>query len=83
MDFGGEWEQHLSLPEFAYTKSYYLSIDMAPFKSLYGRRCRSLIGWYEVGEGKLLGPDLVHQALEKVKVKGLRLLKVAKSLIWI
>lgn len=36
--------------------------------ALYGKRCRSSIGWYEVGDSKLLGPDLVYQALKKVKV---------------
>nr|XP_009788409.1 PREDICTED: uncharacterized protein LOC104236191 [Nicotiana sylvestris] len=41
---------------------------MAPFEALYGRRCRSLIGWFEVGKAELLGPDLVHHAMEKVKV---------------
>ncbi|XP_070004308.1 uncharacterized protein [Nicotiana sylvestris] len=41
---------------------------MAPFEALYGRRCRSPIGWFEVGEAELLGLDLVHHAMEKVKV---------------
>ncbi|KAK4738510.1 hypothetical protein R3W88_002207 [Solanum pinnatisectum] len=39
---------------------------MAPYEALYGRRCRSPIGWFEVGEAQLIGPDLVHQAMEKV-----------------
>ena len=41
---------------------------MAPFEALYGRRCRSPIGWFEVGESKLVGPDLIQEAIEKVKV---------------
>ena len=41
---------------------------MAPYEALYGRRCRSPIGWFEVGEAGLIGQDLVHQAMEKVKV---------------
>ncbi|XP_070036944.1 uncharacterized protein [Nicotiana tomentosiformis] len=41
---------------------------MEPFKALYGRRCRSPIGWFEIGEAELIGPDLVHQAMEKVKI---------------
>ncbi|KAH0691243.1 hypothetical protein KY285_018431 [Solanum tuberosum] len=47
---------------------YHSSIQMAPYEALYGRRCRSLIGWFEVGEARLIEPDLVHQAMEKVKV---------------
>ncbi|XP_049351907.1 uncharacterized protein LOC125816351 [Solanum verrucosum] len=35
-------------------------------KALYGQRSRSLIGWFEVGEVELIGPDLVHQPMEKV-----------------
>ncbi|WMV26002.1 hypothetical protein MTR67_019387 [Solanum verrucosum] len=41
---------------------------MAPYEALYGRKCRSPIGWFEVGEAGLIGLDLVHQAVEKVKV---------------
>ncbi|XP_070015658.1 uncharacterized protein [Nicotiana sylvestris] len=41
---------------------------MAPFEALYGRRCRSPIGWFKVGEVELIGPYLIHQAMEKVKI---------------
>ena len=41
---------------------------MAPYESLYGRRCRSPIGCFGVGEKGLKRLDLVHQAMEKVKV---------------
>ncbi|WMV46683.1 hypothetical protein MTR67_040068 [Solanum verrucosum] len=51
---------------------------MAPFEALYGHRCRSPIGWFEVGETQILGPDLVHQAVEKVKLIKERL-KLAQS----
>ncbi|XP_070002862.1 uncharacterized protein [Nicotiana sylvestris] len=51
---------------------------MAPYEALYGRRCRSPLGWFEVGETKLYGPDLIHQAIEKVKVIQERL-RTAKS----
>ncbi|XP_049389197.1 uncharacterized protein LOC125853525 [Solanum stenotomum] len=36
--------------------------------ALYGRKCKSPIGWFEVGEVELIGPNLVHQAMEKVKI---------------
>ncbi|XP_015165286.1 uncharacterized protein [Solanum tuberosum] len=51
---------------------------MAPFEALYGRRCRSPVGWFEVGEMALLGPDLVMEALEKVRMIRERL-KMAQS----
>ncbi|XP_049365267.1 uncharacterized protein LOC125830089 [Solanum verrucosum] len=48
--------------------SYYSSIDMAPFEALYGKKCTSLIGWFEVGEVALLGPESVHEAIVKIRV---------------
>ncbi|WMV58607.1 hypothetical protein MTR67_051992, partial [Solanum verrucosum] len=50
------------------TDGYHSSIDMAPFEALYGRRCTSLIGWFEVEELALLGQELVHGAIEKIRV---------------
>ncbi|XP_070025572.1 uncharacterized protein [Nicotiana sylvestris] len=41
---------------------------MAPFEALYSPNCRSPIGWFEPGEAKLYGTDLVKDALEKVKL---------------
>ena len=41
---------------------------MAHFEALYGRKCRSPIGWFEVGEIALIGPDLVFEAMEKVRL---------------
>ena len=37
-DFGSDWDDHLALCEFAYNNDYHSSIEMAPFKALYGRR---------------------------------------------
>ncbi|XP_070043273.1 uncharacterized protein [Nicotiana tomentosiformis] len=48
--------------------------QMAPYKALYGQKCRSSIGWFEVGETKLVGPELVQQAVEKIKLIRERLL---------
>ena len=35
---------------------------------MYDRRCRSPLGWFEVGESSILGQDIINEALEKVKV---------------
>ncbi|KAH0669578.1 hypothetical protein KY285_023739 [Solanum tuberosum] len=78
MELKGSWDDHLPLIEFAYNNSYHSSIGMAPFEALYGRRCRSPVGWFEVGEVALLGPDLVMDALEKVRMIRERL-KTAQS----
>ena len=41
---------------------------MTPYEALYGRPCRSPICWTEVGEAPLLGPELVQETTEKVKL---------------
>ena len=56
----------MPLVEFAYNNSFQASIGMAPFEGLYGRRCRSPICWDDVGERKLLGPELVQLTVEKI-----------------
>ncbi|GJR15449.1 putative reverse transcriptase domain-containing protein [Tanacetum coccineum] len=38
----------------------------APFEALYGRKCHSLIMWAEVGEGQLIGPELLQETTEKI-----------------
>ncbi|GJY00970.1 hypothetical protein Tco_0359122 [Tanacetum coccineum] len=38
----------------------------APFEALYGRKCRSPIMWVEVGEGQLIGLELVQDTTEKI-----------------
>ncbi|XP_058002245.1 uncharacterized protein LOC131179418 [Hevea brasiliensis] len=48
------------LVEFTYNNSYHSSIGMAPYKALYGRRCRSPLCWTEVGETKMHDLDLVQ-----------------------
>ena len=68
MEFTGSWDTHLQFLEFAYNNSYQASIDMAPFEALYGRKCRTPVCWDEVGERRLVGPELVQITLEKVKV---------------
>ena len=61
LDFGGRWDEHLPLVEFAYNNSYQATIGMPPFEALYGRKCRSPLHWDEVGERALVGPELVHK----------------------
>ncbi|XP_069145447.1 uncharacterized protein [Solanum lycopersicum] len=68
IDFKGNCDDQLAMIEFAYNNNYHSSILMAPYEALYGRRCRSPNGWFKVGEAGLIGPNLVHQAKEKVKV---------------
>ena len=56
IDFKGNWDKHFPLVKFSYNNSLCSSISMAPCEALYGWRCRSPIGWFEVGVSSLLCP---------------------------
>ena len=65
MYFGGNWEDHLPMMEFAYNDSYQSSIQMASLEALNGRPCRSPLYSTNVGESSILGPDIVWETFEK------------------
>ncbi|GJV58527.1 putative reverse transcriptase domain-containing protein [Tanacetum coccineum] len=66
IDFWNGWDRHLPLLEFLYNNSYHMSIKVAPFEALYGRKCRSPVCWAEVGEAQLTGPEIIHETTEKI-----------------
>ena len=68
LEQGGLWDTHLPLIEFTYNNSYHSSIGMAPFEALYGRKCRTPLCWHEFGESVVLGPEVVRETTEKVKL---------------
>ena len=68
LDCKSSLEEHLPSVEFAYNDSFQVSIQMAPYKELYGRPCISPICWTEVGESSITGPDLIRDTLEKVSL---------------
>src|SRR3954471_18447166 len=41
---------------------------MAPLEALYGRRCRTPLCWYEFGESAVIGPKIVQQTTEKIRM---------------
>ena len=47
---------------------------MAPYEALYGRPCRSLVCWTEVGERSTTGLVLIKDTSEKVELIPKRLL---------
>ncbi|KAL0561292.1 hypothetical protein IC582_001714 [Cucumis melo] len=70
LEFSGSWNSHLHLMEFAYNNSYQATIGMTPFEALYGKCCRSPVCWSEVGEQRMLGPELVqttNAAIQKIR----------------
>ncbi|KAL4279073.1 hypothetical protein GQ457_03G013180 [Hibiscus cannabinus] len=62
------WEDHLPLVEFVYSNSFQSSIQMAPYEALYGRRCRTTLGWIGLSERRVLGPEIVQQTEDTVRV---------------
>ncbi len=58
----------MPLVAFAYNNSYQARIQMASYEDLYGCRCRSPICWDDLGERKLIGPDLVEETEAKVRI---------------
>ena len=68
MEFPGSWDRYIPLMEFAYNNSYQASIGIAPYKTLYGRGCRTLVCWTELNEHKVISPDIVKDTEEKVQV---------------
>ena len=67
MDFGGQWDIHLPLIEFAYNNNYHASIEMAPYEALYGRKYISPLYW-EIGKRQLTSLELVHTTSKKVPI---------------
>ncbi|GJZ90115.1 putative reverse transcriptase domain-containing protein, partial [Tanacetum coccineum] len=66
IDFGSSWDRHLPLVELSYNNGYHASIKVAPYEALYGRKCRSLVCWSEVGDSQLTGPELIRDTTEKI-----------------
>ena len=64
----GNWDYHLPLIEFAYNYSKHLSMGISQFEAIYRRRCRPLIGRFEIGEFCLIGLKIVYEVVEKVQL---------------
>ena len=64
------WDRYLPLIEFTYNNSFHSSIGMAPYEALYGRKCRTPLCWFEIGENLVLGPDMIQQTTGKSKWLG-------------
>jgi hypothetical protein len=66
LDFTGSWECYLPLVEFVYNNSYQASTGMAPYEALHGQKCHSPLYWDELGERRILGPDIMQDTIDKV-----------------
>ena len=41
---------------------------MTPYEELYGRPCKSPLCWIELGESRLLRPEIVQDITEKIQL---------------
>ena len=68
IDYEGSWDRHIPLVEFVYNNSFQLSIGMVPYEDLYGRKYKTPLCWTELSEKKVIGPDLIQEIEEKMKM---------------
>nr|GFA41785.1 putative reverse transcriptase domain-containing protein [Tanacetum cinerariifolium] len=66
IDVRNGWERHLPLVEFLYNNIYHASIKTAPFKALYGCKCRLPVCWAKVGDTQLTGLEIIQETIEKI-----------------
>ena len=68
LDRQGSWDECLDMVEFSYNNSYQASIQMASFEALYGRRCRNPVCWDDFSESVTLGPTMLEEMTDQVKM---------------
>jgi len=66
-EFQGKWEDDLPLVEFSYNNSYQSTLKMAPFETLYGRKCRTLLCWSDLDEAMILGLKMIQETVETTR----------------
>ena len=79
IDYEGSWDRHIPLVESVYNNSFQSSIGTAPYEALYGRKCRTLLCWTKLSEKKVIGPNLIQETEEKLKMIRERLKVVTDS----
>jgi hypothetical protein len=62
------WDKRLSYAEFSYNNIYEASLKMSPFQALYGRNCRTLLHWDQLGERQVFRPDILFEAEESIRM---------------
>jgi hypothetical protein len=65
---GGSWDKSLPYVEFSYDNSYQASLNMAPFKALYRRKCMTPLYWNQTGETQVFGPEILQEAKKQVQI---------------
>ncbi|XP_076959888.1 uncharacterized protein LOC143636096 [Bidens hawaiensis] len=48
--------------------SYHTSIKCATFEVLYGRKCRTLVCWTDIGDSQVIGPEIVQETSDRIAI---------------
>jgi transposase InsO family protein len=67
MEYPDSWDKNLLWAEFSYNNNYHFFLKMAPFKALYGSKCRTPLNWIEPGEKSIFNPHIVDEAEATVR----------------
>ena len=68
LKFQDNWVLHLFFIEFTDNNNYQVSIGMAPYEVLNGRKFHTHLCWDEVGERKLENVELIEATSKKFKI---------------
>jgi hypothetical protein len=68
LTYGKSWDKSFPYAEFSYNSSYQASLKMAPFKALYGRKCKTPLYWNQTGESQVFGPEILQEAEKQVQI---------------
>jgi hypothetical protein len=61
MDSQTHWEKYLPLVEFTYNNNFHISIEMPPYKALYGSPCKTPLSWEILEKCVTVGPELIQE----------------------
>lgn len=68
LDYLGGLDEILPFVEFKYSNSFHAGIKMPLYEALNGSRCRTPLYCYQDRESVIVGPELICQTREKVKL---------------
>jgi hypothetical protein len=78
LKFGKSWDKSLPYAQFSYNNSYQASIEMAPYETLYGQQCLTLLFWSQTRESQVFGPEVLKRVEKQVQMVR-KSLKVAQT----
>ena len=66
MDEPSRWEYYLHPTKFSYNNGHQVTLNMSPFKALYGRMCRTPVNWDGPMNRVILGPKIIQEVEQQV-----------------